>query len=503
MDIGSYSFNEFRQLATNFHGYPAPGLLIGAYMVELGKRNLPQGTLFEAVVESKKCLPDAVQLLTVCSIGNNRLKICNLGRYAVSLFDKYTGRGVRISLDPAKMRQWPEISAWFFKLKPKAEQDSEKLEAEIKEAGDSICNVQEITIKPNYIGHSHMANIGICPVCGEAYPQADGPICRGCQGDAPYEDLKGALNQDSKSASQEIKIVKVEDAVGQTAAHDMTRIVPGQFKGPEFKAGQRITASDVCRLQQMGRFHVAVRTDAEKNNPSTTLIHEDEVAKTLAEMMAGKNIGYKLPPREGKIDFTAECQGLLSVDIDRLMAFNLVPDLMCATRQDGLVVNQGARVAGTRAIPLYLERQHLQSAKNILGAEPLFTVTPLRSARVGILVTGTEVFQGLIEDKFIPIITAKVSNLNSKVIKATIVPDEAKPMEEALTEFKNLGCDLLITTGGLSVDPDDITRQTLIAAGLTDIIHGIPMLPGTMSLVGNIMTEQGKIQVLGVPACAL
>ena len=123
MDIGAYTFEEFRQLAENFHGYAAPGLLIGAYMVEKGKAALPEGTLFETVVETSKCLPDAVQLLTLCSTGNQRMKIHNLGRYAVSLFDKNTGKGVRVGLDAEKMAAYPELYAWFFKKKPKQEQD--------------------------------------------------------------------------------------------------------------------------------------------------------------------------------------------------------------------------------------------------------------------------------------------------------------------------------------------------------------------------------------------
>ncbi|MBQ7585303.1 MAG: trehalose-binding protein, partial [Desulfovibrionaceae bacterium] len=268
MDIGSYSFQEFRTLAENFHGYAAPGLLIGAYMVELGKKNLPPKTLFEAVVETKKCLPDAVQLLTLCSLGNNRLKVCNLGRYALSLFDKHTGEGVRVSLDSEKMRQFPEISGWFFKQKPKAKQDNQRLEAEIEQAGDTICKVQAITIDQRYLGHTHMADIAICPICGEAYPYDDGPICRGCQGEAPYS-LK-ATPQKSPSETPPVKVVPVEEAIGQTCAHDMTRIVPGQFKGPEFKAGQRLNAGDVCKLQQMGRFKVAVEGES---LASSNLIH--------------------------------------------------------------------------------------------------------------------------------------------------------------------------------------------------------------------------------------
>ncbi|MCR5815117.1 MAG: trehalose-binding protein [Desulfovibrio sp.] len=499
MDIGSYSFTEFRKLAENFHGYAAPGLLIGAYMVELAKSQIPPGTLFEAVVETDKCLPDAVQLLTLCSTGNKRLKICSLGRYALALFDKYNGKGVRVSLDAAKLRQWPEISGWFFKLKPKAEQNSQELEREIERAGDSLCRVQKVTVQPHLVGHSHMEAIVLCPVCGEAYPAEDGPVCRGCQGEAPYLQMETQLAS-AKGGEAESVVVPVEKAVGRTCAHDMTRIVPGQFKGPEFKAGQRISAGDVCRLQKMGRFHVAVTQEGIENND---LLHENAVAEAFARKMAGKGVCYSLPPHEGKIDFTAECDGLFSVDYKKLYAFNLVPSVMCATRQDGLLVTKGSRLAGTRAIPLYLERKIFNQAVAVLGNEPLFSVQPLRQAKVGILVTGTEVFQGLIEDKFIPIITAKVTNLHCEVLAKTIVPDELSKITDVIEAMLAQGVDLLITTGGLSVDPDDLTRQALVESGLSDIVHGIPMLPGTMSLIGCMHRQDREIQVLGVPACAL
>ncbi len=497
MNIGSYTFTEFRTLAENFHGYAAPGLLIGAYMVEKGKRALPEGTLFEAIVETDKCLPDAVQLLTLCSTGNKRMKVFSLGRYAVALFDKYTGEGVRVSLDAEKMNAWPEITAWFFKKKPKAEQDSERLEKEIESAGDSFCKIETVRVQPQYVGHTHMQHIAICPVCGEAYPGEDGPICRGCQGEAPYTHREPRKTDETK---ERVAVVPVEKAVGRTCASDMTRIVPGQFKGPEFKAGHRITVGDICRLQQMGRFHVAVETN-EKDDKSES-VHENDVAEAFARKMAGDNVRFALPPREGKIDFTAACNGVFTVDRERLFRFNLIPDVMCATRQDGLFVTKGSRLAGTRAIPLFLDRKNLQSALATLGERPLFSVLPMRSAKVGILVTGTEVFQGLIEDKFIPIITAKVTNVNCTVVASKILPDNAEQITRAVSDMIEEGVDLLITTGGLSVDPDDVTRQGLINAGLTDIIHGIPVLPGTMSVIGNIHAKQ-TVQVLGVPACAL
>lgn len=493
MNIGPYTFEEFRSLAENFHGYAAPGLIIGAYMVEKAKAALPEGVLFEAVVESTKCLPDAVQLLTVCTIGNQRLKIHNLGRYAVSLFDKHSGEGFRVSLDPDKMKAWPELYSWFFKKKPKKEQDSELLEKEIREAGDSICAISPVRVRPRFIGAKHMGEITVCPLCHEAYPRDDGPICRGCQGEAPYITAPGMREPAN------VEIVPVEAAVGREAAHDMTRIEPGQFKGPEFRAGHRVSPSDVCQLQRMGRFNVAVRG----REAIGRQIHENEVAKAFAVRMAGEGIKYDPNPKEGKIDFRANREGLFCVDEERLKRFNLVPNVMAASRQDASLVKNDAAVAGTRAIPLFLEPDNLARALEILEDGPLFKVLPLREAKAGILVTGTEVFKGLIDDKFIPVITAKLLNLGSKVVDAIIVPDDKQAITQAVEKLLAAGVDLLVTTGGLSVDPDDVTRQALIEAGLEDVTHGVPVLPGAMSLTGRIHSGGCDVQVVGVPACAL
>ncbi len=194
MNIGQYSFAEFRVLAEQFHGFAAPGLLIGGYMVELAKRQLPSGTLFEAVVESGKCLPDAVQMLTLCSLGNGRLKVFELGRFGVALFDKNTGEGIRVAIDAEKLRKWPEIYAWYFKEKPKHEQDVARLDKEIEEAGDSYCKIEKITIKDQFIGHHHKKSVRCCPSCGEPFPGEDGDLCRYCQGESPYK-LLAPMNQ--------------------------------------------------------------------------------------------------------------------------------------------------------------------------------------------------------------------------------------------------------------------------------------------------------------------
>ena len=520
MNIGPYTFQEFKERAAAFHGYPAPGLLLGGYMVAMAQKKMPQGVLFEAIVETKKCLPDAVQLLTLCSIGNNWLKIINLGRYAVTLFDKFSGAGFRVYIDTKKLADFPETKAWLLKQKAKKDQDTEKLFKELELAGDTICGIQPVQISARFLGHAHMGKIGVCPSCAEPFPAEDGFLCRGCQGEAPYTLVQGVCCEETMRPA----VVPVEEAVGKRALHDMTQIIPGKFKDPAFKAGQVLSAGDVCRLQQMGRFSVAVQVDDDQdiNKPNAFGVHENIGAETFARRMAGANVGYALPPKEGKVNLHSTAKGLLCVNKKRLEAFNLVPDVMCASRQDGTAVSPETQIAGTRVIPLYIQPDVYARALNVLE-EPLFSVAPFRKAKAGILVTGTEVFKGLIEDKFIPIITAKLQNYDCEIVCAEIVPDDKEHIGKSIAAMKEAGIDLLVTTGGLSVDPDDVTRAGLTSAGLTDVLYGAPVLPGTMSLVGRMLgldgaregvfapnqaadirqPENGEVQVVGVPACAL
>ncbi len=504
MNIDSYTFAEFKELAIRFHGYAAPGLLLGGYMVALAKKNLPEGTLFEAISETRKCLPDAVQLLSLCSMGNNWLKVRDLGRYAVTLYDKYTGSGVRVSVDVHKLQAWPEYYAWLMKRKTKQDQDENELLNEIEEAGDSICNIEHVQIEKSLLGHSPSGSISVCPVCGEGYPTNDGPICRACQGETYYSAFSENDTPSPESPSVAgIRIVPAEEAVGKVLVHDMTRIVPGEFKGSVFSAGQTVSPGDLCRLQQIGRYEVAVVDDSCVQENAERPAHENEAAELFARRMAGFGVRYALPPKEGKIDFIADCSGLLSVDVKKLERFNLVPDVMCASRQDATLVQEGKKIAGTRAIPLFLNRAKLGQALSVLGNEPLFTVTPLRKGRMGILVTGTEVFNGLIEDKFIPIMRDKARQYGCEVICTSIVPDDKEKIVENVRRMQSAGIDLLVTTGGMSVDPGDVTRPALQEAGLTDMLYGMPVLPGAMAMVGSIKTPERDIQVMGVPACAL
>ena len=494
MRIGSYRFDEFLQLVKSFHGYAAPGVVIGGIMVDLARRQLDPQVLFDAVSETRNCLPDAVQILTPCTTGNGWLKVVNLGRFALSLYDKYSGKGVRVYLDPAKMEEFPEIAAWYLKLRPKSEQDEARLLAQIREAGTRIMSLQPVEMRPQFLGKKSRGPIKVCPICREGYPAQDGGICRGCQGDVPY--LSHPREGDPGMAAPALKLLPMEETVGRRALHDMTMIVPGVSKGPAFEKVQVIGVGDLCRLQHMGRQHVYVQ---EGNQVGPEWVHEDEAALAFAMAMAGEGVIIDIPPREGKVNLRAARDGLLAVAESQLYMFNLVPGVMCACRQGFAVLTAGRILGATRAIPLFLPRADFHKALAILSDDPLFKVLPFRRPKVGALVTGTEVFMGLVEDKFVPIITAKVENYGGQVVKSLIVPDDRRAIREAVKELLNCGIDLLVTTAGLAVDPDDVTRQGLVDAGATDLLYGAPILPGAMTLLAKI----GEVQVMGVPACAL
>jgi formylmethanofuran dehydrogenase subunit E len=182
----SFDVEQYIQLVKSFHGYLAPGVVLGGFMVNQAKSNIPEGTLFKAICETSTCLPDAIQLLTPCTIGNNRLKIINLGRYALSLYDRENGEGFRVFLLPQKIEENSEIRTWLFKIKPKVEQNMDLLLAQIKEVGETLCGIQYVRVRPELLHKQKRGEIVICPCCQEAYPANDGQICFGCQGQSPY-----------------------------------------------------------------------------------------------------------------------------------------------------------------------------------------------------------------------------------------------------------------------------------------------------------------------------
>lgn len=488
--IGKYSYDEFVSVVQSFHGYAAPGVLMGGFMVQMAMERMPSGVLYDAVSETTNCLPDAIQLLTPCTIGNGWMRVLNLGRYALCLYDKTNGNGVRVYVDSRKTPTFPAIHTWFLKLKPKREQDTDLLLAQIRDAGLTIYSMDPVTVREHLLQRRHKGAIAMCSICGEAYPANHGRICRVCQGQTPYVELPHEM------PALELKTVSVEEGIGRAIVHDMTEIVPGKSKGAAFQKGHVLDAGDLCRLHQMGKQQVYV---ADEKGLGPQWVHENDAALAFAEAMAGERIGRSDPPREGKVNLFAREEGLLVVADDILERFNRIEGVMAASRKSYSILQKDQVFAGTRAIPLYLPRTTFERAMQVLDEKPIFTILPLRKAKVGVLVTGTEVFRGLVEDKFIPIIRAKVEAYGCSVVHAKIVPDERAAISEGIAEILEKGADLLVTTAGLSVDPDDVTRQGLLDAGASNMTYGSPILPGAMTLLARI----GNVQVIGVPACAL
>ena len=291
-----------------------------------------------------------------------------------------------------------------------------------------------------------------------------------------------------------LKKIELKDAVGAKLAHDMTEIRPGEFKGAAFHKGHTVCNEDLCRLQKMGKNHLYV-IDLEDDE-----IHEDQAASILADALAGDGIVWKDEPREGKIKLLAERDGLFAVNTAALAAFNMVDEVMCASLHNHTLVKKGELVAATRAIPLIMKRVPIERAAAIaLQNGAVLAVNSIRKAKVGLVITGNEVCHGLIEDRFAPILTKKVKALGSQVSGVAFAPDDAELICTAIRSHLDQGCDLLMLSGGMSVDPDDVTRQGIRSAGATEMHYGASVLPGAMFLVAYV----GDVPLLGIPACGL
>ncbi|MFZ0448113.1 MAG: molybdopterin-binding protein [Desulfatiglandaceae bacterium] len=288
--------------------------------------------------------------------------------------------------------------------------------------------------------------------------------------------------------------IDLQAAVGKELAHDITEIRPGEFKGPAFRKGHKVCNEDICHLQRLGKNHLYV-VDLEKDE-----IHENEAARMLAGALAGEGIVYDEEPKEGKINLFAGRDGLLFVNAAVLAAFNMVDEVMCATLHNHTLVRKGEKVAATRAIPLVMKRVPIERAATIARQDgQILSVRPLLQARVGLVVTGNEVYNGVIEDRFAPILTSKMEALGCAVKMVEFVPDDASILAEKIRSQLEQGVDLIVMSGGMSVDADDVTREGIRLAGATEIHYGASALPGAMFLVAYIENTP----LLGVPACGL
>lgn len=291
-----------------------------------------------------------------------------------------------------------------------------------------------------------------------------------------------------------IKKISVLDAVGTKLAHDITEIRPGEFKGPAFQKGHTVCNEDICHLQKLGKNNLYM-IDLDEDE-----IHENQAASILAKGLSGKGITWEDKPKEGKIKLHAAIDGILVVDKAALAAFNLVDEVMCATRSSYSLVKKGDMVAATRAIPLVMKRAPIERAAAIASQNKgVVSVLPLKTALTGIVITGNEVFHGLIDDRFAPVLTRKIEDLGSQVHNVTFVPDDTIQIQQAIDRNLAEGCNLILVSGGMSVDPDDVTRKAIYQSGADEIHYGAAVLPGSMFMVAY----RNSIPIVGIPACGL
>lgn len=340
-----------------------------------------------------------------------------------------------------------------------------------------------------------------------------------------------------------LRTIPVTEAIGTVLAHDITEIREGEFKGRAFRKGHIIRQEDIEHLRRLGKENLYVLSMGPDE------MHEDEAAYAIAKALMGEGVTTEGEPKEGKINIIASRDGLLKINKDALLRFNMLGDVMCATLHSNTVVKRGQIVAGTRAIPLVVKRNIVEEAVNIcekVRNNPPFVppltkegwgkqssgvieVKELRRPRAGVVITGNEVYYGRIKDAFAPIITKKIEAYQGELVGLYYAPDDVDFIEARLRELLEAGADLLITTGGMSVDPDDVTRFAIRKLGAIDITYGSAVLPGAMFLVAYISaterqsnsatadspihrftdlpvrcTQTGSpIPILGIPACGM
>ncbi len=290
-----------------------------------------------------------------------------------------------------------------------------------------------------------------------------------------------------------MKLMKTEDAVGQILCHDITQIIPGVKKGPVFKKGHRIAPEDIPVLLSVGKDHIYIWEMDE------TRLHENDAAEVLRSLCQNEYMTAS-EPSEGKIELTAETDGLFLADTQRLFALNSLGEVMVAARHSGFAVKKGDKLAGMRVIPLVIEAEKMEKAKAAVGTEPLFRLIPFRPLKVGVVTTGNEVFYGRIQDAFTPVIEQKLAEYGCRMAWHTVLNDDHEKITAAIQEMLAQGADMVLCTGGMSVDPDDKTPLAIKNTGADIISYGAPVLPGAMFLLAY---AQGGQPVCGLPGCVM
>jgi len=290
-----------------------------------------------------------------------------------------------------------------------------------------------------------------------------------------------------------LQMVKVEDSIGKVLSHDITRIVKGESKGAAFRKGHIVLEQDIPELLMMGKENIYI-LDIEAGD-----VHEDEAGIRMAAALQGDGVEWS-GPSEGRINLFASCDGLLKINIHALEAINDLPDVVLSTLPNNTVVQKGDLLAGTKVIPLVIAEEALVVAEIICyQAEWVIKVIPFQKLNVGVVITGSEIYKQRIRDEFGPVITEKIKHFGSTILRVEYAPDEMEVIAEKIRKMADDGAGIIFVTGGMSVDPDDVTPNAIRLSGAKIEKYGVPVLPGAMFMLAYL----DDIPVMGVPACGM
>lgn len=290
-----------------------------------------------------------------------------------------------------------------------------------------------------------------------------------------------------------MKSIPVEDSLGMVLCQDITRIVPGEFKGVLFKKGHVIEEEDIAKLLDVGKEHIYVW----ETNPGD--IHENEAAIRLTQAVSGENIAYDTEIKEGKCSLSAKVRGVFTLDSEKLLLCNSVEFVTIATLPNNYHVEKGAKVAGVRVVPLVVPASTIEEVERVCQDGPILHVHPYKRLKCGIVTTGSEIYKGRIEDKFGPVMREKIDFYGGECLGQTICPDDLDMITKAILDYKQQGAGLVILTGGMSVDPDDLTPSAIRATGAQVVSYGAPVQPGNMLMLADL----DGTALIGVPGCAM
>ena len=290
-----------------------------------------------------------------------------------------------------------------------------------------------------------------------------------------------------------MKLIRTEEAVGHVLCHDLTQIIRGEYKDARFRKGHVVQPEDIPVLLSMGKENLYVW------EMTPGMVHENDAAERLCRLCRGANMD-RGGVKEGKIELTAAVDGLFRLDREKLMAINSLEDIMIATRHGDTAVKAGDKLCGTRVIPLVIEEEKLQAAETAAGDTPIMAVLPYKVKTAGIVTTGSEVYKGLIKDTFTPVVEEKLRAFGIAVTEHETVGDGLENVAAAIARIRERGVDLILCTGGMSVDPDDNTPGAIKRSGARIVTYGAPVLPGAMFLLGYF--EDGT-PIMGLPGCVM